>query len=109
MRSTRKYILFLFTTALALSSHLEAQDRLTHAYGRETFSLNGQWQYIIDPYETGFYNYRFPEKSEKDPEAYWNRGASPTHFSMTLPEVALWSDQKAFAFEIHIFDGTGFY
>lgn len=41
-------------------------------YGRHTFSLNGTWQYIIDPYETGFYNYRFKEMPEKDPAAYWN-------------------------------------
>jgi beta-glucuronidase len=27
--------------------------------GRKTTSLNGQWQVIIDPYESGFYNYRY--------------------------------------------------
>ncbi|MDB5196196.1 MAG: Beta-glucuronidase, partial [Flaviaesturariibacter sp.] len=34
--------------------------------------LNGRWQYIIDPYETGFYNYRWQERDERDREAYWN-------------------------------------
>jgi len=39
---------------------------------RHTISLNGKWSYIMDPYETGFLDYRYKEKAEKDPEAYWN-------------------------------------
>ncbi|MEO6232518.1 MAG: glycoside hydrolase family 2 TIM barrel-domain containing protein [Ferruginibacter sp.] len=39
---------------------------------RKTTSLNGKWQYIVDPYETGFYDYRFKERKETDREAYWN-------------------------------------
>ena len=35
-------------------------------------TLNGNWSYIIDPYETGFYDYRYKERAQKDPEAYWN-------------------------------------
>ncbi|NOQ92896.1 MAG: hypothetical protein GQ552_09310, partial [Flavobacteriaceae bacterium] len=26
---------------------------------RNTTSLNGTWHYIVDPYETGYYNYRY--------------------------------------------------
>lgn len=51
---------------------MKAQSLLTNVYGRNTTSLNGEWQIIIDPYETGFYDYRFKEKNEKDPGAYWN-------------------------------------
>lgn len=32
---------------------------ITNTEGRKTTSLNGQWQVIIDPYESGFYNYRY--------------------------------------------------
>ncbi len=32
---------------------------ITNIEGRNTTSLNGQWQVIIDPYESGFYNYRY--------------------------------------------------
>ena len=32
---------------------------ITNTEGRKTISLNGQWQVIIDPYESGFYNYRY--------------------------------------------------
>src|SRR5882757_11367362 len=39
---------------------------------RHTQNLDGKWQYIIDPYETGFYDYRFKERRENDREAYWS-------------------------------------
>lgn len=72
-----------FTEAIALSLCLalslgsaKAQNLLTNPHARATLSLNGEWQYIIDPYETGFYDYRFKEKAERDPGAYWNSGAA---------------------------------
>lgn len=50
-----------------------AQEPLiTNLPARHAQSLNGKWQYIIDPYETGFYNYRWQERNENDREAYWN-------------------------------------
>ena len=45
---------------------------LANVQGRRTISLNGRWQYIVDPYETGFYNYRWQERAAGDREAYWN-------------------------------------
>jgi beta-glucuronidase len=45
---------------------------ITNIQSRKTTSLDGRWQYIVDPYETGFYNYRFKERGEKDRDAYWN-------------------------------------
>jgi beta-glucuronidase len=31
---------------------------LQNIYGRSHLSLNGRWSYVIDPYETGYYDYR---------------------------------------------------
>lgn len=31
---------------------------LQNIYGRQHLLLDGRWSYIVDPYETGFYNYR---------------------------------------------------
>lgn len=45
---------------------------ITNIPGRKIISLNGTWQYIMDPYNTGFYNYRYKELNENDPAAYWN-------------------------------------
>lgn len=48
-------------------------DLITNIEGRKTMTLNGTWHYIIDPYETGFYNYRSKERNENDKEAYWSK------------------------------------
>lgn len=72
---SRSKILPILLLILSVFTHqLSAQELLTNVYDRETFSLNGDWQYIMDPFETGFYDYRFKEKAEGDPGAYWNSG-----------------------------------
>jgi beta-glucuronidase len=45
---------------------------ITDIPNRHTISLNGNWLYIMDPYGTGFYDYRWKERDIKDREAYWN-------------------------------------
>jgi beta-glucuronidase len=67
--------IYLFSVSLLLISTLtQAQTTplITDIGARKTTSLNGKWQYIIDPYGTGFYDYRFQEKGENEREAYWN-------------------------------------
>lgn len=45
---------------LLLTSALKAQEKLLiNAYNRPHTTLNGQWHYIVDPYENGYYNYRY--------------------------------------------------
>ncbi|WP_019669209.1 glycoside hydrolase family 2 [Eudoraea adriatica] len=45
-----------------------AQDGvLNNAYNRTSFSLNGEWNIIIDPYENGYYNYRYEAFDLTDP------------------------------------------
>jgi len=34
------------------------------AYLRKHYSLNGKWNYIVDPYECGYYNYRYQPYDE---------------------------------------------
>lgn len=48
------YSICIYTCALAQSSSL-----ITNIEGRKNLSLNGNWQIIIDPYENGYYNYRY--------------------------------------------------
>lgn len=65
----------LLLTAVLLGAMLlaRAQDSLiTNIPARKSISLNGEWQYIVDPYETGFYDYRYKELKENNPDAYWN-------------------------------------
>jgi beta-glucuronidase len=46
---------------LLFLSFLNAQDfsLIAGVDGRTIYSLNGNWQIIIDPYENGYYNYRY--------------------------------------------------
>ncbi|HWF87933.1 MAG TPA: hypothetical protein VN659_03835, partial [Pyrinomonadaceae bacterium] len=46
---------------LALVPAVRAQQigLIANTEGRKTVSLNGAWQTIIDPYESGYYNYRY--------------------------------------------------
>ena len=39
-------------------------DLLTNVRGRSVVSLNGNWQIIIDPYETGYYDYRYQPRED---------------------------------------------
>ncbi len=39
---------------------------IINAYYRQSTTLNGQWRYIIDPYENGFYNYRYQPFEDLD-------------------------------------------
>ncbi|GAA4273697.1 glycoside hydrolase family 2 TIM barrel-domain containing protein [Aquimarina gracilis] len=49
-------LLFLF---LAVASSVFAQTPLLqNVYNRKSTSLNGNWKYVIDPYETGYRNHR---------------------------------------------------
>jgi hypothetical protein len=43
---------------MAASSWKPPTRPLQNIYGRSHLSLNGRWSYIIDPYETGYYDYR---------------------------------------------------
>jgi beta-glucuronidase len=46
---------------LALVPCVQAQriGLITNTEARKTTSLDGQWQMIVDPYESGYYNYRY--------------------------------------------------
>jgi beta-glucuronidase len=71
LKGSLKIIVIAFLMSPSL--HAVAQQNLiTNTANRKTTSLDGQWQYIVDPYEMGFYNYRYQEHNEKARDAYWN-------------------------------------
>ena len=37
-----------------------------NSLNREYLSLNGKWNYIVDPYETGYYDYRYQPRDQKE-------------------------------------------
>ncbi|MFL9843210.1 glycoside hydrolase family 2 protein [Flavobacterium rhizosphaerae] len=68
-----KKLILITIAALSAITAAQAQDQLiVNPDGRKTVSLNGTWHYIVDPYDTGFYDYRFKEYAEDNSGAYWN-------------------------------------
>jgi len=60
----------LFCLTCWLTNLIAQEPLLNNVYNRETTSLNGAWQYIIDPYENGYYNYRYePFDQQENPWA----------------------------------------
>lgn len=41
------------------SLSLAQEPLIVNTYNRSSVSLNGSWNYIVDPYENGYYNYRY--------------------------------------------------
>jgi len=68
-----KKLLFLFTIIMTVIPAMAMEKLIVNTDSREFISLNGTWHTIVDPYETGFYTYRYKERGEGDREAYWNR------------------------------------
>ncbi len=65
-----KNLLIVFAiTCLSVYSNIHSQTAIININHRNTFSLNGEWNYIIDPYETGYYEYRYvPYDQNPDPQ-----------------------------------------
>ena len=53
--------LILLVSLFAFVSSTQAQQigLIGNTDGRKTTTLNGEWQTIVDPYESGFYDYRY--------------------------------------------------
>ena len=53
--------LILLLSLLTFASSVQAQQigLIANTDGRKTISLDGQWQTIVDPYESGYYDYRY--------------------------------------------------
>ena len=62
-----KYLFVIFLLCGQMNMFSQA-PQLHNTYSRESYSLNGEWKYIVDPYENGFYNYRYqPFENQKNP------------------------------------------
>jgi len=63
-------IILFFTIVFSFKAY--SQQQLINISNRNVTSLNGEWSIIIDPYENGFYNYRY----EENPNGYF-KNAKP--------------------------------
>ena len=51
-----RYFVILFSITLFINA--QASKLIINVPNRSGISLNGEWDYIIDPYEAGYYDYR---------------------------------------------------
>lgn len=77
----------LFFFLLLLCGVAQAQQNLLiNTYNRPGQSLNGDWNYIVDPYENGYYNYRYEpyDKQEKPSKSAFFTNSKPDDKSELL-------------------------
>lgn len=67
-----KYFLILLIPFVSFSQNL-----VTNTFNRNATTLNGKWHYIVDPYETGYYNYRYQPYDQLE---YTNNSAFYTNY-----------------------------
>ena len=62
-----KQIITFLGLFISISSYAN-EPLIQNTYFRESFTLNGQWNYIVDVYETGYFNYRMePHDNTENP------------------------------------------
>ena len=70
----KNFILLTLVYLFSSFSLFAQEELLINAYNRNSTSLNGEWNYIVDPYENGYYNYRleaFDQSENPDKSAYF--------------------------------------
>lgn len=73
-------LLTFFLIAVISLNIYSQSDLLINVYNRNSISLNGEWNYIVDPYETGFYNYR------SEPYDKFQNPGNGAYFTNTKPK-----------------------
>jgi len=101
--------LLLFTLAVIFSGNAISKEipLLSNIYSRQNISLNGKWNYVIDPLENGYYDYRlkpfeengfFENKKARNPGdlVEYNLDTSPI---MDIPSDWNSKDERLFVYE----------
>jgi len=95
-----------------------SQDVLINTSNRDVTSLNGTWHYIVDPYETGYYNYRYEpydQLKQKNNSAFYNNYHTDNKMALveydfdkspTLTVPGDWNSQKE---NLLYYEGTIWY
>ena len=95
-----------------------SQNLLINTFNRNTTTLNGTWHYIVDTYETGYYNYRYQpydQFPEKNKSAFYNNYHAKNKLELveydfdkspTLSVPGDWNSQKE---NLLYYEGTIWY
>ena len=103
--------LFAALFVLVSAAHAQRVDLIANSDGRKTVSLDGQWQTIVDPYESGYYDYRY----QPNPNGYFKNAKPKTKSdlveydfdsSSTLKVPGDWNTQSD---QLFFYEGTVWY
>ncbi|HEX4349118.1 MAG TPA: beta-glucuronidase, partial [Verrucomicrobiae bacterium] len=72
----KKIFLLLLGSSLFANLPARSETVIADVFARHTTSLNGQWHVIVDPYDTGYYDYR---RQPYDEAAKITGGYAPDH------------------------------
>ncbi|HEU4766494.1 MAG TPA: glycoside hydrolase family 2 TIM barrel-domain containing protein [Pyrinomonadaceae bacterium] len=98
---------------LALATCVEAQQLgpIQNTEGRTTISLDGVWQIIVDPYESGFYDYRYQPSGN----GYFKNAKPKTKSDLIeydfdkSPSLAVPGDWNTQSDQLFFYEGTVWY
>ncbi|NND15174.1 MAG: beta-glucuronidase, partial [Eudoraea sp.] len=114
----KKNALLILAFLFVLSPLLSQDELIVNTYNRTSTSLNGSWQYIVDPYENGYYNYRYEAFDQQDSPSVnaFFRNAKPDNpsdlieYDFDATDFLLvpgdWNSQKS---ELLYYEGTVWY
>jgi beta-glucuronidase len=96
---------------IIVSLNVYAQGKFASFSERNSLSLDGSWKIIIDPYENGYYDYRWQENPEgffknEKPKNKWDRVEYDYDKSDSLIVPGDWNSQKK---ELFFYEGTIWY
>lgn len=74
-----KKLTILTGMLLVAAASFSENNLIINTQNREATSLNGQWNYVVDQYENGFYNYRL-QPFDEQPNYQNNHGAYYTDY-----------------------------
>ena len=113
IRRNKMKIIFGLVLLFATFTCAQAQqaDVIANTEGRKTVSLDGHWQTIVDPYETGYYDYRYQPSANgyfKDAKPKTRSDLIEYDFdtSETLSVPGDWNTQKE---RLLLYEGTIWY
>lgn len=72
----------LLLTLAAIGAQAEQYPQLINIQNRQTTTLNGRWNYLVDQYENGYYNYRY-QPFDEAPNYQKNTGAFYADYTPT--------------------------
>ncbi len=68
-------VLLLVAICVCSQTTISSQELITNIINRDTTSLNGAWNYIVDPYESGYFSFHqepYDQKNIGSPSAFYN-------------------------------------